>query len=770
MKIKKLFTYLLVALLILGNTNIAFAINGEETPSTTVPSQSNPGDIIINARETTLAYDEEYHTINVDLKDPRSENNTYYVAARYSIDNPKTVFLEGETSKNLNGRNYFSIDLRTVPTNEDTTVPINITVEYDVYDMNYEGRYMLKDGKSFDKNGFVYNSNGETEKDENGNAIHVSAEYNVNLNNGRIDNDPNNQVSKITKTTSSTIYVIQKASPSNSMVEIDKMAVFPIGDIYPGMNFQVAFEIYNPGDAPAKNIKLKLEGLEEGKLNMAKGLSTKDITELKPGSKATVIYALSTPASTPGGKYQLNLSYTFNDAQSHGGTTSAPKEGSYNFSIDIKRADLNPSTLIFDTIDFPKGRIGKNKDVKISFGLKNIGKENAQNIKITAQSTNPSGLAPKSGSTAYVPVLEPGEVANYSFDFETTGSVNTDGYPVEIKITYVDDSVTPENPHELTQTIIIDGVDWFAESQKYKDQNKSVPKLIVEQYKFEPETIYAGTDFDMTLVLYNTAEKTIKNIKIFLASESVSPMGEGGQQMVATEASVFNPVQSSNTFFIDSIPPGEKVEKTITLSTSHDTPANTYTLTANMEYEDGQAEQYQSSEIIGIPVYQDAGIGIGEIITDFEYMVNTPGNLSVEFYNTGKVQLSNFMVELKGEGINTDTSSYYRGNMAPGVSDSFMATITPTSVDANEGSIVFSFEDSTGEKHEVEKEFKLNVVEEPDFGDEMMDEEMYQDENSGISKWPIILGAIILAVVGVIFYRRHKKNKDEKDLTIDEDK
>lgn len=765
MEIKKIITIFLVCLLVIGSSVPAYAT------ITTGPQVAESGDILIQASETTLEPGVTYPSIGVSLTNPRSwDSEVYYVSAKYGIDNPTTVFLEGSTSENLNGRDYFSINFRTLPTDKDVTVPINISVEYDVFETTSSGQYKLLDEKTFDKDGLIYNSDGTKFVDENNNQYDVYSVYEIEIINGKITNDPRSFIKKQTLTASDTIYVIQKATPSSSMIEIEKMALFPVGDIYPGMDFQVAFEVYNPGDAPAKNIKLELEGLEEAKLNMADGLSTKDITVLNPGAKSTVIYALSTPASTPGGKYQLNLKYTFNDAQSFGGTTSAPKEGNYNFSIDIKRSDSAPSVMIFDTIDFPEGRIWKNKDVKVSFGLKNIGKENAQNVKITATSTNPSGLAPKSGSTVHVPVLKPGKVANYSFDFETTGSVNTEGYPVEIKVTYVDDSVSLENPHELTQTIIIDGVDWYAESQKYKDGNKSIPKLIVEQYKFEPDKIYAGTEFNMTLVLYNTSKKTIKNIKIFLASESVSTGGEG-QQMMATEASVFNPVQSSNTFFIDNIPPGEKIEKTITLSTSHDTPANTYTLTANMEYEDSAAEQYQSSEIIGIPVIQDAGIGIGEIVTDYEYSVGMPGSLSVEFYNTGRVQLSNFMVELEGNDISTDTATYYRGNMAPGVSDSFMASITPETVDANEGTIVFKFEDSTGEEHEIRKDFKINVVEMPVFDEEMPmeDEGMMDDSGGGLPKLPLILGIIAIAVVGFIFYKRHKKNKDEKDLTIDED-
>ena len=58
--------------------------------------------------------------------------------------------------------------------------------------------------------------------------------------------------------------------------------------------------------------------------------------------------------------------------------------------------------------------------------------------------------------------------------------------------------------------------------------------------------------------------------------------------------SVFTPVQSSNTFYIDKLEPGETSEKEMVMYTIPDAKAKTYVVKAIFEYEyeeDGQLKQ-----------------------------------------------------------------------------------------------------------------------------------------------------------------------------------
>lgn len=747
-QIRKTVSILLVLIMILNLSEGVFAVDVEPTTPTntqsvtTTTGMDSGNDFIIRALQSTIVgdYNEAYIDISISSNTTMDTEN---LVAYAKINNPFTVHIANDGVFRLgNNGGQFRVPLYTLDSNEDKTIPIEITLKYDI---STEKTSETKVTTTPIVNG------EEDEKNQNVNSTTV----------------PN--IGTESKEMTTTIYVVHRARkvPKNSMIEVEKFEILPNGYVVPGSEFELVFSIKNPGDAPASNVKLSLDGLDAKGINMAKGLSTVDTTTLNPGDARLIRYYLKIPASAKGGQYPLTLKYTFNGKNEKGEDTTSPVEGSYTFSVDVKQADMAPSSIIFERIDFPTGRLGKNQPVKVSFSLKNIGTKNAQNIKISAISKDVEGLLPVSGSNAIVASLKPGQVANYSFDFKTANAVSTKTYPVEITVEYIDDAIG-EEPHKIVQVVGVNGVDWYAEQQKYKDLPKSTPILIIEKYDFNPEVIFAGTQFTMKLDIRNTSSsKSIKNIKISLTSDVAQSADQGAP---AQTASVFTPVQSSNTFFIDHIPAGEKIEKAITMTTSHDTAAKTYTLTANLEYEDGQANPYKSSEIIGITVVQDSKLSIGEVNIDPEYFVGTPGSLNVEFYNTGKVTLSNFMVELEGDGIAADMPTYYKGNFPSGSTDSYTVNITPESPEAKSGKLVFSYEDTTGEKHTIEKDFKINVS---DF--DPMAQGGFEEipmEPPKTTNWPVIIGgglALLAGAGGAVLYRRRKKKKEEEDLSLDED-
>lgn len=739
---KNMLASLLALVLVVGNFSTVFAENeGGNKGGSIFSGQTD--DLIISAEQSTLAGDFNYRyvDVNIELRNKDTQSEYTNIVANAKITDPKTVTINGsgvynniaDLGFNKGNKAGFRIDVSTLDTKEDVTVPIEVTIKYDI----------LK--KAYKRNP----NNGEILKDNDGIR---TVEY----------------LGTETREQTTTIYVIHRAEKlaSNSALEISKVDIHPNGYVVPGSNFSLVFTVKNVGDAEAKNIKATLEGMDPKGINIAQGLATKDITILKPGEETTLIYDMKIPASAKGGMYPLTLKYDFNGKNAKGNETTSPISGTYALSVDVNQADRDPSALIFEKISFPTGRLGKNQNVPVTFTLKNVGTKNAQNVKITAISQDVEGLTPVSASTAIVEKILPGQSADYQFDFKTTNSVATKSYPVEITVEYTDKAVS-EEPHKITQIVGVNGVDWRAEAEKDKDLPTSTPILIIEKYSFDPELIYAGTQFKMDLVIRNTSDKAIKNIKIALSSDAAQSSTEGKP---ATQASVFTPVQSSNTFFIDSIPAGQKVDKQITMTTGHDTAANTYTLTADVTYEDSQAKQYTSKEIIGVTVVQDSKFSIGEVVLDPTFFVGMPGNISVDFYNTGKVTLSNFMVEFESDDeMSVDMPTYYKGNFPSGTTDTYSATLTVNSPEAKKGKLIFSYEDTTGQSHTMEKEFEVTVEDMP-----MPDEDMGEMpmEPEGSSKKPIIIGSLIglLALgIGAVLFKKHKKKKEEEDLKIDED-
>lgn len=570
-----------------------------------------------------------------------------------------------------------------------------------------------------------------------------------------------------------TVYVKINAptKPVNPAIEIKKVDTFWINEQEAGKEFQVPFQVTNTGDAPANNIKISLDGLESQKITLASGLSTADITSLNPGETKYITFNLKSDKSTAPGTYMLNLDYSFSGYGAGKNETSeqAPKSGKYQFSFNITKSQQEPSDLEFRNIKFPSGILYRNAKATISFDLVNTGKVTAKNLKVQANSQDQNGLASRTVSIIQLKELAPGEKKNFSYDFMVTPSAETKNYPVELKVDYTDDTKA-----EAQSTSQIVGVFVKAPVEKNdgKPVNESTPKLIIEDYYLEPQTIEAGKPFKLFLKFFNTnAKKTVKNIKIFLTSDTQESVGSGDSSGGQTggampTASVFTPVDSSNTFYIASIAPGARIEKEITFTTVPDTAAKTYTVVANFEYEDAKANKYTDTAQIGVPVVQQAKLEVGDVLPQGEFMVGGETPLSIDYYNTGKANLSNVMIKIKGEGLKFDTPSYYKGAFAPGSQDTFMVNVTPDTPGQKKVELVWTFEDSMGVTQEVKKEYEFTVEDMPKMDEnDMNNQDMGGGSSKGIFK---ILGglAVAAAAIGGAFFIYKKKKKDNEDLTI----
>ncbi len=294
---------------------------------------------------------------------------------------------------------------------------------------------------------------------------------------------------------------------------------------------------------------------------------------------------------------------------------------------------------------------------------------------------------------------------------------------------------------------------------------KNKPKLIISNYSLTPKMPQAGQEFTMNLSFYNTnSKKSVNNIKIYITSDSSGTSATGAP----TGGSVFSPVNSSNTFYIGKINPQKTVSKDITLSIMPNAQALNYTMNVHFEYEDADGNEFTAQELIGIPVVQEAKIFTGDVMVQDGISVGMGGQVDLDFYNTGKDSLSNFMVTVQGEGFTSETPRYFVGNFVPGSSDHFSTTIIPTEPGTLNGQVVISYEDSTGAPQVVEKPFSVTVMEEmPLTEGEMPPEEMPQP--SPFSN-PLLLGgiAVVAIIVIIVLLRRRKKKKEDEDLNIDE--
>lgn len=305
------------------------------------------------------------------------------------------------------------------------------------------------------------------------------------------------------------------------------------------------------------------------------------------------------------------------------------------------------------------------------------------------------------------------------------------------------------------------------------DNVKNKPKLIIDKYSFEPSYPLAGEEFKMNLSFFNTNnDKGVRNIKIFLTSNEVpassDPNGAGAG--AAAGSSVFTPVGSSNTFYIDYIDPKGTINKSVVLTTAPTIESKNYTLIANFEYEDKDGNQYTAQELIGIPIIQESKLTTSKVTINGEGFIGNPVDGEIQFYNTGKDTLFNLMVSVEGDFKDKSLEEYI-GNFKSGDSSSYMFNITPEKSGSQKGKIIFKYEDATGKSRSIEEEFVLDVSDEeyvdPNMTPEVTDETM----NEGKSISPLMIGGIIIvgiALIAAILQRKKRKNQ-EKEMTIDED-
>lgn len=309
---------------------------------------------------------------------------------------------------------------------------------------------------------------------------------------------------------------------------------------------------------------------------------------------------------------------------------------------------------------------------------------------------------------------------------------------------------------------------------------KNQPKIMVSYYQLNPQIAQAGKNFDLSFGLYNTNSKNaIYNLKATIEQNlGAQPQNSGGNNAMVSDGSVFSPVNQSNSFYVAALYPWNTANKHITMNVLPNAVAGNYVINLSIEYEDADGNQYKTTEAIGIPVVQRAGVTMSEVKTD-ELMVGNPTEMSINIYNTGKDNLNTFMCDVIGKGIKIENDRKFIGNFNTGTQETFSFTATPTRTGEIEGQIMVSYEDSTGKVHTQTKDFKKEVMEGmpedmgADMNGEMTGEMGTEDPNMGggsVLTSPFVwVGLIVILILAGILYKKKKAKKEDEELLIDDE-
>lgn len=524
--------------------------------------------------------------------------------------------------------------------------------------------------------------------------------------------------------------------------------------------------IRNGGDLRALNGVVTIKGFDQKGVYLVNDINTRKIDTLAKTMFQTISFdVMANQSVDKNWELEVNIKYLddMNKVYEKTQTILVPTQ------LSESNGDLSTIKLAFSKSNYEIYGEGKST---ASLSVTNTGKTDVEklNLKLSAE----GGVKFMSKYVDLIEKIKPGQTLNYSYSMVSADASQEGNFPITA-------TLKSGNGENAKQTIQVAGVTCYKKDDE-KNKGGKKPKIIIADYKHSGDKILAGKEFDLRVVLKNTSQSIgVKNLKVTFASEE----------------SIFIPINAANSFFIESIGPGESKEHIIRLKSKPDAAAKMYNITFTGEYEDHngvsydeKGNPYKSEELIALNVKQEIRLEIPSVKIQETAFLEDHIPIEVEFYNMGKAPLFNTVVKLEGD-FESDNSNYYVGNFESAKSDIFNAKIKAKKAGELKGKVIVSFEDESGNREERVKEFKVQVSEGSGvpngaggemggFGEMKFDENGNPlDENGnpivppseGLPIWAIILIAlaVIGAIAGIVVLKKRKRKRLEQALLEEDD-
>jgi len=485
-------------------------------------------------------------------------------------------------------------------------------------------------------------------------------------------------------------------------------------------------------------------------------------------------------------------SYIANNSYTVSGLVAYVNETVANFDLVMSEQSSVSSTeeFLFINTNSITTTASYGEYTYLTLSIINLGKADVTDVVITPQENTDVNKWPFEITTASNALVIPKICA--SSDIHTAHTLAQDAtwvflvrkdaktgtYPLNFDVIYYRNG-TPSST-TLTTYININGAPGSgnlipSEEEKEEEGRTSTPRIIVTGFKTDPETVYAGDTFNLTITVQNTSLTTaVSNIQFDLKAASTGNNSE-------TTYEAFLPTSGSATKFVSAIPSGATTNISIEMTARSDLAQKPYVIVLNAVYEDSKANSYQMSSNISIPVRQEARVDYGEaeILPDSIFVGNS-ANVMFPVYNKGKTTLYNVQVDFIGDSV--EGGSTFLGKLEPGATGNVDAMVNGIAPTMDDGTIIarISYEDEAGNVSYLDKEITLYVMEAyydegEGWGDFPVSEEPVEEEKGGIFWKPIIITVIVVIIAAIIIWKiiaskRKKKRmlKELEDLDDDE--
>ncbi|MDO4285494.1 MAG: CARDB domain-containing protein [Eubacteriales bacterium] len=360
-----------------------------------------------------------------------------------------------------------------------------------------------------------------------------------------------------------------------------------------------------------------------------------------------------------------------------------------------------------------------------------------------------------------------------TYTFTARDDVLTGYYPLTFEVWYSKDGIRCEEPVELTVYVYCQGKPGSGKIGSSEQTNVSQPRIIVTGFETDPEEIYAGDTFTLTIHVKNTSPDTAVNNVLF-DLQAVEGGTESSNGTVTNSYAAFLPTSGSSSVYFNSIPAGGSTDLVMEMEAKADLSQKPYVVTVKMKYDTEQKADLTDEAKVSVPVRQVSKFDASTPeINPASILVGEQSNVMFQIYNTGKTTLYNVQVKFEADSVTGGDS--FLGNLAPGATGNVDAMVTGVAPTMDDGTVtaVVIYEDEAGNQTRMEKQIELFVSEMPadDGIYEMPEDDGTQQGNTGL--WitvGVIAGIVVVVLIVVIAALRiRKKKKAAKELREDLD-
>ncbi|MGI5876237.1 MAG: COG1361 S-layer family protein [Dethiobacteria bacterium] len=503
--------------------------------------------------------------------------------------------------------------------------------------------------------------------------------------------------------------------------------------------FEATITLENISNTEASEINIEADALNN--FEIVDLTNRKYLPLLKKGTASTLVFKLKNKEDRKDNSIKLDFSYQYGKNKDQG-----EQSITVNLPLNIDGKKTRPQLKVKS---FSYNEKAGDEAAPLSLTLENLGQEQAENIYVTLEGGN-NLFVVQGSNLRYLPQIKGAGEATIECLLGINPEQDKNYYPLNLKIDYKDHL---GNSYTSEETLGIP-------STASGSTEAGTPRVLISKYTLSDEKILAGNVVTLSLFIENTHALPVYNTKVSFKVIEV----EGN-----TGGTIFSPVNSSNSFFIEHIPGRTTLEKSIDFLVDPNAVAKTYIVPVTIEYEDGDAKPYTVEELVNIPVTQECKLQVLDLELPPVANVGQPVFVGAEFVNVGKAVLNNFMVMLEGD-FHKEQASYYVGNLEIGASDYYQGIINPEDEGLLAGKLVFSYLDNNNREVRVEEPFEIEV--QPMGEMEPFPDEFPRGNKPGMPDGPlsgnkrillfVAIPAVLALAVGIYFWRRKiKKNNEE---------